>query len=235
MKVAKRISIKRPDWLIARYLWNDIASASKYTSGILLDLGCGKKPYSVLFDRHIKRYIGFDIPASVSKEKNDVDFYASALYIPCRTSSIDSVLCIQLIEHIPEPQRVLVEIARVLKAGGHLILTAPRTWFIHEAPSDYFRFTEYGLKYLAESNGPEVVLIKQEGSFVEMIAQQIIPYLSYKFGNKPRTFSARLVLLISILIGQSSVLFASSSMDKFTTINYLLVARKPSSRNKNTS
>ena len=226
MKVAKRISIKRPDWLIARYLWNDIASASKYASGILLDVGCGKKPYSILFDRHTRHYIGFDIPASISKEKNDVDFYASALHIPCRTGSIDSVLCTQLIEHVPEPQRVLAEIARVLKRGGHLILTAPRVWFIHEPPSDYFRFTEYGLRYLAESNGLEVVLIKQEGSFVEMIAQQIISYLSYRFGNKPGTLSARLALLISILIGQLAVLFASSSMDKFTTINYLLVARK---------
>ncbi len=235
MKVVERISIKRPDWLIARYLWNDIASASKYASGILLDVGCGKKPYSILFDRHTRHYIGFDIPASISKEKNDVDFYASALHIPCRTGSIDSVLCTQLIEHVPEPQRVLAEIARVLKRGGHLILTAPRVWFIHEPPSDYFRFTEYGLRYLAESNGLEVVLIKQEGSFVEMIAQQIISYLSYRFGKKRQTFRARITLVLSTIISQISVLVAGTFRDKLTTINYLLVARKPSSRNKNTS
>ena len=118
MKLPIRVSIKRPDWIIARYLWNDLALVSSYTSGILLDVGCGEKSYLKLFAGHIKRYVGFDILSSIPEKRKEVDFYANALNIPCGKESIDSVLCIQVIEHIPEPEKVFAEIARVLKPGG---------------------------------------------------------------------------------------------------------------------
>lgn len=227
MKPAIGISVKRPDWIIARHIWTDLAFASQYACGILLDVGCGKKQHSKLFNRRVERYIGFDVPTSVSTNMHSIDFYASVLDIPCRTGSVDTVLCTQVIEHIPEPQRAFAEISRVLKPGGYLILTAPRIWFIHEAPHDYFRFTDYGLKYLAESNGLEVILIKPEGRFWEMIGQQIISYLSYSWGLRPRTLRARIILVLSIIISQVSVFLGRILKDKLTTINYLLVARRP--------
>lgn len=75
------------------------------------------------------------------------------------------VLATQVLEHVPEPKQMLQEISRVLRPGGHLILTAPHIWGIHEAPHDYFRFTHYGLEYLARQAGLHKVYIKAMGGF----------------------------------------------------------------------
>ena len=49
------------------------------------------------------------------------------------------------------------EIARTLAPGGLLLVAAPHEWEVHQAPHDYFRYTRYGLRYLLEKAGFEVV------------------------------------------------------------------------------
>jgi len=50
---------------------------------------------------------------------------ASALELPIENNKIDVVLCLDLIEHIKEDDKVISEISRVLKKGGKVILTTP--------------------------------------------------------------------------------------------------------------
>ena len=38
-----------------------------------------------------------------------------------------------------------------------LLIAAPHEWEVHQAPHDYFRYTRYGLAYLLEQAGFEVV------------------------------------------------------------------------------
>lgn len=45
--------------------------------------------------------------------------------LPFTTHSLDLVIASEVVEHIPEPERVISEIARVLRPGGKLILTMP--------------------------------------------------------------------------------------------------------------
>jgi SAM-dependent methyltransferase len=45
--------------------------------------------------------------------------------LPYPTDSLDLVIASEVIEHLPEPERVMAEVARVLKPGGKLILTMP--------------------------------------------------------------------------------------------------------------
>jgi SAM-dependent methyltransferase len=45
--------------------------------------------------------------------------------VPCPDASFDAVLSLEMLEHSPSPQRILREIARVLKPGGQLVLTCP--------------------------------------------------------------------------------------------------------------
>ena len=51
----------------------------------------------------------------------------------------------------------------MLKEGGLLFITTPQYWHVHGWPSDYYRYTFLGLKYLCESNGLKVVEIKPMG------------------------------------------------------------------------
>jgi len=62
-------------------------------------------------------------------------------------ASFEVILCTDVLEHLPEPQKAIDEMFRVLTPGGLLLLT--RFLFpIHDAPHDYFRFTKYGLRQL---------------------------------------------------------------------------------------
>jgi SAM-dependent methyltransferase len=123
--------------------------------GKLLDVGCGAKPYSLLFLPQVDQYVGVDLPSS-AHGASEVDVYGNAMALPFQSSSFDTVLCTEVLEHVPEPQKVVHELSRVLKGGGHLLLTAPQNYWVHEAPGDFYRFTRYGLSYLVSEGGLEI-------------------------------------------------------------------------------
>jgi ubiquinone/menaquinone biosynthesis C-methylase UbiE len=76
-----------------------------------------------------------------------VDFASDASALPLADGSVDVVLSLELLEHVPEPAAVLREIARVLKPGGTVILSVPSTVPRHD-DHDYWRFTAQGLAML---------------------------------------------------------------------------------------
>jgi SAM-dependent methyltransferase len=78
------------------------------------------------------------------------------------------VLCTEVLEHLPEPQKAVDEIFRVLKPGGTLLLTTRFLFPIHDAPHDYFRFTKYGLRYLLR--GFEILKLEEETDSVGTLA-----------------------------------------------------------------
>lgn len=58
------------------------------------------------------------------------------------------VLCTGLLEHIPDYQRFIDDLHRVLKPGGKLVIAVAAISSIHEGPDDFFRFTPFGLATL---------------------------------------------------------------------------------------
>src|SRR5437667_9735527 len=74
-----------------------------------------------------------------------VDVYASGLALPFPVACFDAVICAEVLEHVPDPQRLFSEVHRVLRPGGHLVLTTPQPWGLHEEPHDYFQDAKYGL------------------------------------------------------------------------------------------
>lgn len=63
-------------------------------------------------------------------------------------SVFDAVYCSGVLEHVDDYQSALTEITRILKRGGTLLLGLPFRQPVHMAPTDYWRFTEYGIKYM---------------------------------------------------------------------------------------
>ena len=64
------------------------------------------------------------------------------------SNSFDLVLCLELLEHADKPWLVTAELERVLKKNGLVIASSQQNFPIHAHPSDYFRFTPFGLSSL---------------------------------------------------------------------------------------
>ena len=69
--------------------------------------------------------------------------------LPFVDSSVDLVLCIQVLEHCRRPADVVREAHRVLVPGGRLVLSTVLLYELHGSPHDYYRFTEAALTDLA--------------------------------------------------------------------------------------
>jgi SAM-dependent methyltransferase len=91
------------------------------------------------------------------------DFLGDARSIPIRTGSADIVFSSQVIEHVPHPDRMIRECARVLRPDGHLIVTGPFYWPLHEEPNDFYRFTKYGFAQLLSDAGFSEWEITEDG------------------------------------------------------------------------
>lgn len=76
------------------------------------------------------------------------DTVGDAHNLPFEDNSFNNILCTEVLEHLHTPEVAIAEMKRVLKPAGSLILTTRFVYPIHDAPNDYYRFTEYGLKYL---------------------------------------------------------------------------------------
>ena len=70
---------------------------------------------------------------------------------------VRSALCTAVLEHLPEPGACLDEIHRVVKPGGAVFFTVPMTMYTHSEPYDFYRYTEYGLRYLLEKHGFQII------------------------------------------------------------------------------
>lgn len=58
------------------------------------------------------------------KPGKNVDVTGQAENIPFKSETFDAVVCTQVFEHLPDPPKAANEIYRVLKKGGHCLLTA---------------------------------------------------------------------------------------------------------------
>ena len=151
--------INNPAYNVARIAGNQIRNyASRYFSGKMLEVGCGTKRKGLLVGEFVDKHIGLD-HEDCPHDQSNIDLFGTAYNIPVDENSYDCILSTAVLEHLEEPQKALVEAFRVLKFGGYALYTMPLFWHLHEEPRDFFRYTKYGLDYLFETAGFEVVEI----------------------------------------------------------------------------
>lgn len=199
------------DLFTKKIIERNIRKVTNYASGIVIDIGCGKKPYQQYFNK-IGKYWGIDIPKrneavnrkvwmpehirmelDLIKDDNLPDIYASAVNLPIKDNSINTVLATEVLEHIPSSTDFLKELKRILTPGGNIIMTTPFCWFIHEAPHDYKRYTKWGLKKQIEINGFKTIKLIPYGNTLFTIGA-LIGELIYK------TFGMNILMNIPVSI-----------------------------------
>jgi SAM-dependent methyltransferase len=111
--------------------------------GRVLDLGCGTgHSFSELAPRET---VGVDLSAAALTGQDRETHVADMRALPFPKASFDSVLSVQSIEHVPDPERVLAEVVRVLRPGGVAVFVTPnRLEFAHpEEIIDPYHYVEY--------------------------------------------------------------------------------------------
>lgn len=148
-----------PDWLVVDPLSRCIERfLVTFASGVLLDAGCGAAPFRDAVQPYVTTYIGLDM-----HEGEGIDLVSSVTDVPLGNESVDTVLCSQVLEHVFDYQKGLSEIARVLRTGGHAIISVPQYGAEHEVPNDFFRFTSFALRRLAATYSFDVIAEERQG------------------------------------------------------------------------
>lgn len=152
-----------------------------------LDIGAQNGPYAALFPARI----GLDIRPGAG-----VRILGDAQALGIRDAAFDVVLCTEVLEHLPEPQKGIDEMFRVLRPGGTLILTTRFLFPIHDAPHDYFRYTKYGLRHLLRRF--EVVELQEETDAVGALA-----VLAQRLGMQAETLHWTPLRALWLLLAQA--------------------------------
>jgi SAM-dependent methyltransferase len=135
-----------------------LARQAPVVHGRLLDLGCGNQPYLPWYEPLVKEVVAVDaapLPGVVVADLTGP--------LPFENDSFDTVLCTQVLEHVPDAELAMAEIARVLRPGGHALLTVPFLYPTHEMPYDFWRYTHLGLESLVTRHGLAATELSAQG------------------------------------------------------------------------
>ena len=141
----------------------------------LLDIGCGEKPYALLINSLVRKYIGLDLPSSSSESYSDI--HANGLSLPVRTESFHTVLSIDMLDEVSSPLQLLHEANQALKQDGYLILMVSNQYNVFRKETTYAQYTADGLRYLAEKSGFNVVLMRTKGKLIPFFFNLTVQFL----------------------------------------------------------
>jgi SAM-dependent methyltransferase len=144
--------------------------ARKFIRGRLLDAGCGDLPYREQLREQVTRYDTLDV-ADRAGELTYVGDIQRMGEVPGDT--YDSVICLEVLEHVPDPFGAARELHRVLAPGGVLVASVPHLSRLHDEPHDYYRYTRHGLRHLLEQAGFEIVEMQARGGLFSFFGHQV--------------------------------------------------------------
>jgi len=149
----------------------------------LLDVGAGECPYRPSCE-HLT-YVSQDINLYDGEGNSkglqtgtwsfdQIDIRCDLLEIP-EDRTFDTLLCTEVLEHVPDPVRCLEKMTRLMNpVGGTLILTAPFASLTHFAPYHYSTgFSEYFYRYHLERLGLQIQHLSFNGGFFDYMVQEL--------------------------------------------------------------
>jgi len=222
-----------PQWLVR----GDSSELNKLLGSVdgastVLDIGCYDKwtrsalPVST-------SYIGIDYLVTADEwYKTRPDIYADAHVLPIRSGSVDVVLLLDVLEHLADSHVAMVEIRRVLRDGGQLIMNTPFLYPLHDEPRDFSRFTEHWYRGLMDKYGFRLESCSPQGHPVETSALLSNIAWSKTFVNwfGQRNPACVFIVFAPILIFFNNIFarFVSmiSTSDSFMPYSYRVVCSK---------
>ena len=196
-----RMTPLHPQWLVLKSEKQNYKFISQKLSGQVLDIGCGNRH----IEPHLKsdvHYIGLDYPSTHAKGySGHPDIFGDGQCLPFNYDFFDSVIVLDVLEHLPSPNDCVQESARVLKSGGQLILQTPFLYPLHDMPHDFQRWTLPGLKRLVEEHGFSLVEQHVLGTPCETAAALLAISLANAILNSLQQRSSSILLIPLFIAG----------------------------------
>jgi SAM-dependent methyltransferase len=217
-----------PFYFARRGLLKHVRQLGVHISGRTLDVGCGTKPYTHLY--HSSEYVGLEIDSSETRAKGRADIFYDGHRFPFPDSFFDSIVANEVLEHVFNPDEFLLEIARVLKSGGMLLLTLPFVWDEHEQPFDYARYSSFGLKSILDRHGFEIIEQRKSGDDIGVVFQLLSNYIYKQVQTKSGWLNAisTLMFIAPINIVGAAVAAVTPRNPDLYLDNVVLARRKTS-------
>ncbi|MGV1098501.1 class I SAM-dependent methyltransferase [Thiovibrio sp. JS02] len=203
----------------------------------ILDAGAGTQQYRK-FCRHLQ-YVSQDFAQydgagdSAGLQVNDFDYgkldiVSDIAAIPEPDSSFDAIMCIEVLEHVPDPIAAVKEFSRLLKPNGALIITAPFCSLTHFSPYHFSSgLNAYWYRKHLPGNGLEVIELTANGNFFEFVAQELgrTDSIAKRYaGKKARLYEKLAMLIVRFMLQRFSALDSGSA--ELLCYGYHLWARK---------
>ncbi len=199
----------------------------QYVGGRLIDLGCGRVPFYEAYRPYVSEAICVDW-GNTTHQSNYLDYECDLTSrLPFHDDEFDTILLSDVLEHIPEPERLWAEMARLLRPGGVLLLNVPFYFRVHEEPYDSSRYTEFALRRFAENHGFRVEVLRPVGGTPEIFADLV--------GKHARFVPLIGIALMSFVHALARVFLATSMGHKMSAttgpvfpLGYFMIVRKKS-------
>ncbi|MDD5368682.1 MAG: methyltransferase domain-containing protein [Anaerolineaceae bacterium] len=196
---------------------------------VILDIGGGDGRYRPLMARTSDEYWNLEIDPTIQRLNiGDFGTIGDIHFAPFRDEQFDVVIMLEVLEHLYDPFRAVSECYRLLKPGGTAFITTPQYCMIHAFPSDYYRYTAYGLRHIFEQAGFKMVSCQPMGGrwllLYFLLSRSIMPVIR----QPPLNLLINLPLLM--FFRGLDLLFDRSSWEQQRnpdTYGWSLLAQKP--------
>jgi len=139
----------------------------------VLDVGAGRAPYRTMFSHCDYKAHDFGAEPTTLGHYTSLDYCCDILALPVPDEYFDVVLCTEVLEHVPEPITAVREMARVLKPGGLLLVSAPLGCELHQEPFHYYGgYTPHWYRRFLPAAGIEIEDIAANQGFFSFFAQE---------------------------------------------------------------
>lgn len=221
-----------PQWFAYRGERQNQREIAGQLSGTILDIGCGTQSLrSLITAEH--HYIGLDYYDTATQwYHTHPNIFADAQQLPIADTSVDNILLLDVLEHLPQPELCIQEIVRILKPHGRCILQVPFLYPIHDKPLDFQRWTLFGLQQFTQTHPLKILDIKTTGKPLETAAllfniALVKTWLNWIKQRHPALILGIALPLLILLINLGGWFFSIfSAEDEFMPHSYRIILEK---------
>lgn len=182
------MSVKANSYQLARVgpvhfqpLQYELDQVKQYFHGKVMNAGCGNRDLTAILTGYgATEVVNYDIESTIPDA-----IIGSLVETPFEDNLFDSIICNAVLEHVPQIDRVMSELARTLKPGGHLVVGVPYLQPYHLNPTDFRRYTRDGLIELGELHGLTTVEVLPVHTIAQTLGWIAWEYALERGGIRP--------------------------------------------------